>query len=1086
MSNDLTKIQKEVKSCFINTLSPEDLNKKLSEAWLGVLVNDHTIFNPLERIPAGAHDKFSEYLVWLMGQPDYFYFLIKIILQMESYPMQCLILKELFNHKFPILLGGRGLAKSTSIAIYLLMKMIITPGCKCVVTGAGFRQAKVVFDYMEQIWIKSPMLRNCFRGSKNGPVHGTDVWTFRLGDSITYALPVGPDGSKIRGYRANVLVNDEFSCLGYNSIVGTDLGLLKIGDIVENKINCSVYNKDGILEPVINYIKTPLTDVYKLTTKYNYEIEFSDKHKFMIADGSWKLGKDLTTEDFIIFDDNYKFPNTVLKSYKGIKSEDMAFLYGLLVSEGDVSGKYIVSIGSINKDLIDDLMNRFKVLNPKVYITDAYIDNRGWNCKKKYSFCIHSKDFRDFLVTQGIHYSNVYNKEIPFSILQSNRSCVLSFLRGLFIGYGSVFLWSNHSSKKIGVAYYSVCKKLIDQIHILLKSLGYIAYKNNRDSKLSDKKQWFLRLNGTYAADFATEIDYPDIEKIKSLITPFKDKFRVRDGSLCLNKNKKYTASVHYNGKRIYLGSFVDQNAAKNKIDEFEKNRKLCVQVKKIEKLEKKECLYDISLPDTHSYYANGLVSHNSANRTTFEEVMSGFLAVSASPVEQVKHRSTLFAKKKLFIPISTQDEESGIIQNQLILSGTAYYKFNHFYQYFTKWRDIIYSGGDVDKLRTILGEDDNDLSNFNWKNYSIIRIPVELAPPGFMDMDQINRNKASTSKDVFLREYNCVFSDDSDGFFKRSLINACTASESNPIIKEEQEVKFAPMLYGDKSKKYVYGVDPAYQGDNFAIVILEINKSHRRVVHVWTTQASDHKQRLKAGLITENDYYHYCVRKLRTLMKRFPCAYMALDALGGGRAIIEAFTDVTKLEEGELMVLPVINRDEKPQDTDFIEGDHIIQIINFTSNWISEANHSLKKDMEARDIIFPYHDALTYTLSEFYDQSLGEAGQLYDTLEDCVFEIEELKKELSIITITETSTGRERFDTPELKTGIAKKGRLRKDRYSALLMANWVARTADIFTVRPLGPDLMTMSGFVDLKNPNCMFNNTSPIAKSLNDLYS
>jgi hypothetical protein len=31
-------------------------------------------------------------------------------------------------------------------------------------------------------------------------------------------------------------------------------------------------------------------------------------------------------------------------------------------------------------------------------------------------------------------------------------------------------------------------------------------------------------------------------------------------------------------------------------------------------------------------------------------------------------------------------------IQNQLILSGTAYYKMNHFYAYFLKWRDIIKS----------------------------------------------------------------------------------------------------------------------------------------------------------------------------------------------------------------------------------------------------------------------------------------------------------------------------------------------------------------------------------------------------------
>ncbi len=45
---------------------------------------------------------------------------------------------------------------------------------------------------------------------------------------------------------------------------------------------------------------------------------------------------------------------------------------------------------------------------------------------------------------------------------------------------------------------------------------------------------------------------------------------------------------------------------------------------------------------------------------------------------------------------------------------------------------------------------------------------------------------------------------------------------------------------------------------------------------------------------------------------------------------------------------------------------------------------------------------------------------------------------------MTQTSTGsggRDRWDTPEVKLQNGKKGRLRKDRYSALLIANMIAR---------------------------------------------
>ena len=45
---------------------------------------------------------------------------------------------------------------------------------------------------------------------------------------------------------------------------------------------------------------------------------------------------------------------------------------------------------------------------------------------------------------------------------------------------------------------------------------------------------------------------------------------------------------------------------------------------------------------------------------------------------------------------------------------------------------------------------------------------------------------------------------------------------------------------------------------------------------------------------------------------------------------------------------------------------------------------------------------------------------------------------------MTQTSTGsnaRDRWDTPEVKISGGKKGRLRKDRYSALVIANMLAR---------------------------------------------
>ncbi len=110
-----------------------------------------------------------------------------------------------------------------------------------------------------------------------------------------------------------------------------------------------------------------------------------------------------------------------------------------------------------------------------------------------------------------------------------------------------------------------------------------------------------------------------------------------------------------------------------------------------------------------------------------------------------------------------------------------------------------------------------------------------------------------------------------------------------------------------------------------------------------------------------------------------------------------------------------------------------------------------MKKDFEDKALLFPEFDPGILALSLEEDKAMGRVksdtegrlDKLYDTLDDCMCEIEDLKDELATIVHTQTgSSMRDRWDTPETKIAGGKKGRLRKDRYSALLMANMVART--------------------------------------------
>jgi len=486
---------------------------------------------------------------------------------------------------------------------------------------------------------------------------------------------------------------------------------------------------------------------------------------------------------------------------------------------------------------------------------------------------------------------------------------------------------------------------------------------------------------------------------------------------------------------------------------------------------------------------ANDIISDEFASipRDIFETVVAGFAAVSSDPIENVKRLAAEKKAKELGVEIQDKDENKlEDKDNQIILSGTAYYDFNHFATYWKRWKSIIKSQGDPTKLREVFGGEDVP-DNFDWKEYSIMRIPYELLPEGFMDASQVARSKATVHAGIYQMEFGAVFTRDSEGFFKRSLIESCVVDDKEPTKDSKgNEIVFEAKLMGDPNKKYVFGVDPASEVDNFSIIVLELNEDHRRIVHCWTTTRSEHKEKVKKGYSTETDFYSYCARKIRDLMKLFPCIHIAMDAQGGGIAVMESLHDKDKLQDGEIEIWPVIDED-KPKDTDDQRGLHILEMCQFAKyDWLAEANHGLRKDLEDKVILFPRFDSVTVGMSNVED---GMKGRMYDTLEECVMDIEELKDELSMIQMTQTSNGRDRWDTPEIVVAAGKKSKMRKDRYSSLIMANMAARR---IARAPTPEQYQFFGGFASTlptdskqKNKGNMYSGPNWFTDNMKDIY-
>ena len=461
-------------------------------------------------------------------------------------------------------------------------------------------------------------------------------------------------------------------------------------------------------------------------------------------------------------------------------------------------------------------------------------------------------------------------------------------------------------------------------------------------------------------------------------------------------------------------------------------------------------------MPETHSFVGDGIVHHNthliaeefaSIPPEIYEKVVSGFASVSQNPVKESRRRSRIKKMKEIGLWGADNEAQELLFRksNQQILSGTCSYEWNHFCRYWKNYKSVIENSDNLEKLKdSFEGKFD---SNLNPKGFCVIRLPAKTLPDGFMDEENLARSRAMLHSSLYKMEFETIFISDSDGFFRRSLIEKCVVGRpGSPVIIDDEEIDFVAQLKGHQEGEFYLGCDPASLSDQFAIVIIERRGNHRRIVFSWTITSKRHKERIKLGLAQEEEFYTFCVKKIRELLKVFPCKAIALDSQGGGEAIREGLSLNKNAGPGELPIYETIKEgEEKP--TDDLSGLHILEMINFAkADWVSFANHGLRKDFEDKVLLFPRFDPVTVALAIEEDKALGKGGE-FDTYEDCVMEIEELKDELATIVHTQTGvSGRDRWDVPGSKAtlGIQEKGRLRKDRYSALLMANAVARLAD------------------------------------------
>jgi intein/homing endonuclease len=448
------------------------------------------------------------------------------------------------------------------------------------------------------------------------------------------------------------------SCVVGDTYINTENGLQQIVDYKPKKCSLgfnfiSSFKIDGInhQQATNTFYDSGITPTRKITFGSGVKNEISEIHPFYVVDKTsffpyWKQTKDIEVGDYALAslrektfgkDDDVdispiKNCKYQIKNWNGNIDEEMAYFFGLLIGDGyiDKKGQYCV-ITSVDEEVQNFLLNNSHF--------DCKMENRK---DDNIHFRLQGKYLIDLLEKIGFEFGKkAKEKTIPKKLLRMSRNNISALLRGLFDSDG----YSRTRDGSIGFT--STSKELIKQVRALLDMFG-IQISDERWNIISPEKSTRVNvesfvgqitLSRYFSKVFYEKIGFSINRKqekyhlVKNLKHPNNQLYPMMNiwvANMLFKKNNVWNNTVS-RIVRITEKKHLSRNhikecldiAKKENLEETEEFKKLkdfydkdwfLLKVKNIEVSEAHT--YDFVIPETRSFYINGVIGSNTPNGT--------------------------------------------------------------------------------------------------------------------------------------------------------------------------------------------------------------------------------------------------------------------------------------------------------------------------------------------------------------------------------------------------------------------------------------------------------------------------------------
>ncbi len=477
-------------------------------------------------------------------------------------------------------------------------------------------------------------------------------------------------------------------CIASDSLVLTGRGMIEIGAFGSGvqpdhqvPIGLMVSGIDGA-ERASHIYHGGETATLRITTRFGFAIEATPEHPLLTLNKEgalkWRRVGELRAGDVVglqrgqrIFGEcvgvDFKYRPSAPRDHssKPISfhriDEEFAYLMGVLTGDGCLTFRNRIILSSADASIVTAFYAMASRLGLHVFRNGM---------ERPFDYVIASAQLYQLLEHLGMSAGGAHTKPIPLSILSAPENIVAAFMRGLFDADGTV-------EKRDGlVSLSSVSERLIRQSQVVLLNFGIVASKSIKRGRYHGQPHisHLLTIAGAEAERFHELIGF-NLERkrarrqIRRLepnvdVVPYMGShlsmamhgtvFNRAEHQLFGDYRREYRRPSY--AKLTEFVRLLDAHGVQSEktaaMRDLLERHLLFVEVVAIEP--SRAHVYDLTVPGTHSFVANGFVSHN-----TYLAVAMAVQALMQKQVNRiVLARPAVEAGEKLgFLPGDLQDK---------------------------------------------------------------------------------------------------------------------------------------------------------------------------------------------------------------------------------------------------------------------------------------------------------------------------------------------------------------------------------------------------------------------------------------------